>query len=272
MVQPSPAPPAVAPRVRPPPQGGPRDDVLRAQQAVRCRSRAAHRRGRRRGRAGRPALARRAGVRSGRSVRPAPDPGRHHRGGLGPRVDHGLHRRRPVADPGPADRARHPHGGLRPRAGARAGLLRGPQLGRADVDPQRRREPARAVPRLRGQRDDPHGGQRALRRHHLRGHLPDPHRAGVPPDPGDHPRVAALPADASRSATTPCGRRPATSPIRSPTTSAASPRSRRSAPRGARSTGWPRPARPTAMPTARPSATPAPSCRSSAWRSWRGSP
>ena len=119
---------------------------------------------------------------------------RHHHGGhLGARVDHRLHRRGALAEPGPGHRARDAHGRLPARPGARARLLRGPLVGRADGRAQRRRQPARAVPRRRRQPDDPHHLQRGVRRARLLPHLPRARLPRLPADPGDRGRVAALP-------------------------------------------------------------------------------
>ena len=87
-------------------------------------------------------------------------------------------------------------GRVPPRPGARAGLLRGPHLGRAHGGAQRRRQPARAVPRRRRQPDDPHDLQRGVRRPGVLRHLPRARVPRLPADPGDRDRVAAVPEEA----------------------------------------------------------------------------
>ena len=101
-----------------------------------------------------------------------------------------------VAEPGPGHRARDADGRLPARPGARARLLRGPHLRRAHGRAQRRRQPARAVPRRRRQPDDPHDLQRGARRAGVLRHLAPARVPRLPADPGDRDRVAAVPEEA----------------------------------------------------------------------------
>ena len=85
--------------------------------------------------------------------------------------------------------------------------------------PQRRRQPARALPRRRGAGDPADRAQRAPGRRRLRRVLVDPAGARVPADPADRHRLAGLPAPA-RAALRPGPRRGrATSPAPCPPTS-----------------------------------------------------
>ena len=75
-------------------------------------------------------------------------------------------------------------------------MVRAPGVGPAADRPQRRRQPTRALPGRRRAEDHPDGGQRRRRRRGLRRDLAAAGAARVPADPGDHRRLAALPAPA----------------------------------------------------------------------------
>jgi hypothetical protein len=155
-----------------------------------------------------------------------------------------------LAQPGPDHPARGPDGRLRPRAGPRARLLRGPVHRRPDGGAQRRRQPARAVPR--------HGANEIIqvlttssssagRSSSLADHRP----AGVPAHPGHPVGLDPLPAPPRAPLRAVREQAGPTSTASLPTTSAGSPRSRRSPPRTARSSA----SRPRATTTATPTAT-----------------
>ena len=88
--------------------------------------------------------------------------------------------------------ARPPRRGLRPRAAPPCGVARD-AAGRGDArHPQRRREPAGAVPRHRSAGDPADRAQRRARRRGLRGRLVAAVGARLPADPGHHRGVADL--------------------------------------------------------------------------------
>ena len=166
---------------------------LDGEQGRRRRPRAAHRcGGRRRGPRGR--LVRRRPARRRLPLHPARVAGRDQRRHLGGRVDLGVRRCRAVARAGAGHRARPEGRGLRPRPAPRPVLARGPALRHDAGHPQRRRQPARAVPRRRGADDPADRAQRPPGRRRLRRVLVDPAGAGVPADPADRHRVAGVPA------------------------------------------------------------------------------
>ena len=141
---------------------------LDGEQGGRRRARAAHRRrGRRRG--PRRRLVRRRPARHRLPLRPARGAGGDQRRHLGRRVRLGVRRCRAVARAGAGGGARPAGRGLRPRPAPRPVLARGPALRHDAGHPQRRRQPARAVPRRRSA-DDPadraqhRPGRRCLRR------------------------------------------------------------------------------------------------------------
>ncbi len=217
-------------------------------------------------------LLRRPGPRDRVAHRPAHRPRRHQRRRVDRRVGHRLGGPPPVAEPGPDHRARAPDGRLRARAGPRAGLVRGPVDRRADVDPERRRQPARAVPRHRRHRDHRRGHERGLRRHRVLRRRADPGSGRVPPHPRHHLGLGAVPAPARAPLRRGAGRGRRRGRRSWPTTWPASPPSGPSPPRTGRSSGSAGRARPTARPTDGPSSCRRPSSRSSAWRSWPPSP
>ena len=187
--------------------------------------------------------------------------GDHQRDRVARRVEHRVRRPGPVAEPGPDDRARGPHGRLQPRAGPRARLVRGPVHRRPAVDPQRRREPARALPRRRRHRPAAHLRQRGVRRRRVLRRIAHARADRVRADPGHRVRVDPLPAPARaplRRGAGP-GRRPRRAPRQQPLGHRHHPGVPGRAPRGRPGGG--RPARPTARPTATPSGCRRPSCR-----------
>ena len=187
----APAPP-LAPGRRPPPAGGPGDRLLDPQQGLRPGAPGAHRDGG--GHRGPP-----AGEPPGPPGRrgppgPDPGPGRAHLRHLGPGEPLRVPLRRPLAKPRPDRAARAAPRGLRPGPEPGARLLRGPVHRRADGDPQRRRQPARALPRRGRQRPAPGGHHRGPGGRRLLHPGPEHRLAGVPPDPGDPLGVVPVPA------------------------------------------------------------------------------
>ena len=118
---------------------------------------------------------------------------------------------------------------------------------------QRRRQPARALPRRRGEHDHLDGRQRRPRRRRLLRRHPRCSPRRVRADPGD--RLGQLPLPAPRGAAIQGGAGPGRRAQRDPrrTTSAASRRSRPSPPRTTRSPGSATASQAYARPTATPS-------------------
>ena len=155
-----------------------------AQQGRRRRARAADRRGRRRRRPRRRLVRRRACSASSRATPSWPGSPRSTSSSGSSSPPREYVARRALARPRPGRRARAAGRGLRPRAAPRPRLARGPAAGDDAGDPQRRRQPARAVPRRRRPGDPADRAQRAARRRGLRRRVVAAAGARLPADPG----------------------------------------------------------------------------------------
>ena len=116
------------------------------------------------------------------------------RGRLDHRVRLRVRRQRAVARARAGRRARPARRGLRPRPAPRPGLARDPTRGGDPGHAQRRRQPARALPRHRCPGDPADHAQRAARRRGVRRGVGPAAGAGVPAHPADRHRLARLPA------------------------------------------------------------------------------